>query len=127
MSVARAVDWQRETMRYAAPHARLELCASLLRRMPQRRLLDVGCSTAALKGVLPGNYDYYGCDVTNHARAVLKERFLQLDRNVRQSDCAAEQDLGSRVDGSSIDAGRRKPGALSRLAADPLPVKMWQS
>ena len=81
MSVAHEVDWQQETKRYDAPHPRLELCARLLRRHRERRLLDVGCSTATLKRHLPGDYEYYGCDVSDHARVALGKRFQQIDLN----------------------------------------------
>jgi hypothetical protein len=56
--------------------------AGLLAELPQRRLLDVGCSTAAMRRLLPPDFEYYGCDITDHAQAVLgPDRFRQIDFN----------------------------------------------
>jgi SAM-dependent methyltransferase len=83
------VDWHDETLRYDRPHARLVAMARLLRSLPQRRVLDIGCSTAALRTLLPPDCDYYGCDFTPHARAVLAaDHFCQLDFN-RSCDLSA--------------------------------------
>jgi SAM-dependent methyltransferase len=56
--------------------------AGLLRQQPQRRLLDLGCSTGTLRGLLPSDFDYHGCDVAPHAAAWLDaDHFRQLDFN----------------------------------------------
>ena len=74
--------WQRETLRYDRPHPRLVITAQMLRSLPQRRVLDVGCSTAMLSRVLPRDFEYYGCDVTDHASALLPpQHFKQVDLN----------------------------------------------
>ena len=87
--MATHVDWQQETRRYDRPHPRLVLMAGLLRELPQRRLLDVGCSTGALRDLLPPEFEYFGCDIADHARATLgAERFQQLDFN-RDQDLSA--------------------------------------
>jgi SAM-dependent methyltransferase len=75
-----ATAWQEETRLYDRAHPRLARMAEVLRRLPQRRLLDVGCSTAMLRKLLPDDFDYYGCDIADHAGAVLgHDRFRQLD------------------------------------------------
>ncbi len=77
-----AVDWQQETRRYDRPHPRLKRMAAALTACPQRRLLDVGCSTATLRRLLPADFEYYGCDVADHAAHVLPPgRFLHRDLN----------------------------------------------
>jgi SAM-dependent methyltransferase len=82
------VDWQVESRLYDRAHPRLVMMAGLLAALPQRRLLDVGCATARLKQVLPPDFDYYGCDVTDHAASVLaSDHFRQLDLN-RSCDLA---------------------------------------
>ncbi len=74
--------WQHETTLYSRPHPRLRTMARLLRRLPQRGLLDVGCSTAALRDLLPASFAYYGCDIADHARAKLPPgHFAQVDFN----------------------------------------------
>ena len=94
MSVAHKLDWQQETLRYDAPHPRLALCSHMLRRMPQRRLLDVGCSTATLKSLLSADYDYFGCDVADHAGDALGDRFHQIDFNETSDlSCFAGRDI----------------------------------
>jgi predicted O-methyltransferase YrrM/SAM-dependent methyltransferase len=76
------VDWQIESQLYDRAHPRLVMMARLLAALPQRRLLDVGCSTARLKQLLPADFDYYGCDVADHAAGVLApDHFRQLDFN----------------------------------------------
>lgn len=82
MTQAVPIDWQQETRVYDRPHPRLVTMARILAALPERTLLDVGCSTAALRRCLPRGFDYYGCDVTDHALGVLgPERFRQLDFN----------------------------------------------
>ena len=52
-------------------------------------MLDIGCSTAALRRLLPRDCDYYGCDVAPHAAGALAvDHFRQLDFN-RSCDLAA--------------------------------------
>ncbi len=82
MSDVPLVDWREETRRYDAPHDRLARMSRMLSALPQRRLLDVGCSTATLRTLLPGDFDYHGCDIADHAAAVLdEEHFRQIDFN----------------------------------------------
>ena len=76
------VDWQQETKLYQRPHPRLVEMARLIRSLPHRRILDIGCSTGTLGTLLPADFDYYGCDVADHAEAVLAAgRFRQIDFN----------------------------------------------
>ena len=75
-------DWKKETLVYDVPHPRLKLVARLLEAMPYSRLLDVGCSTGTLRRILPDAITYFGCDITDHARAHLDPgRFLRIDFN----------------------------------------------
>jgi SAM-dependent methyltransferase len=77
------IDWQQETQKYDRPHRRLLEMARWLKALPQRRLLDVGCSTTALRRLLPPDFHYYGCDITDHARQSLEPgHFRQMDFNV---------------------------------------------
>jgi SAM-dependent methyltransferase len=76
------VDWQQETRIYDRPHPRLRRMAALVNALPQRRLLDVGCSTAALRTLLSDDIAYFGCDIADHAAAMLpRGHFQQLDFN----------------------------------------------
>jgi len=84
-----AVDWQKETKIYERPHPRLAAMAQVIRALPHRRILDAGCSTGTLETLLPRDFAYYGCDVTDHAQARLAPgRFRQIDFN-RSSDLSA--------------------------------------
>jgi SAM-dependent methyltransferase len=77
--------WNREGIRYRMPHARLRLSARWLRRLPQRRVLDIGCSGAALRRLLSHDFTYFGCDITGDAAAQLPAgHFLQCDFNHAQ-------------------------------------------
>src|SRR4051794_13196004 len=88
--------WHEETKKYNRPHPRLRQMARLLRRQPQRRLLDVGCSTAVLQNLLPPLFVYFGCDIAEHAGTILPSgHFLQVDFN-RDSSLSA-------FDGAGID------------------------
>ena len=63
-------------------HPRLVRMASLLRKLPGNRVLDVGCASGMLGRVLGPAYEYYGCDAKDHAaRHLLPGRFLQVDFN----------------------------------------------
>src|SRR5262245_10419139 len=74
--------WEKETLKYQVAHFRLRFVARLLRKLPQRRLLDLGCSGAALKSLLGPHFSYYGCDIASWARQVLgPEFFQQIDFN----------------------------------------------
>src|SRR5262245_60035585 len=65
------------------------MMAQMLSKFPQRRLLDVGCSTAVLQRLLPADYDYYGCDVADHAcQSLDADHFRQIDLN-RSCDLSA--------------------------------------
>jgi SAM-dependent methyltransferase len=83
MAAASGVEfWQKETTLYDTPHLRLRIMARWLRELPQRRLLDIGCSTARLHSLLPDDYRYFGCDIADHARRHLPTgHFLQMDLN----------------------------------------------
>jgi SAM-dependent methyltransferase len=90
------VDWQQETTLYDRPHPRLVRMARLLTELPQRRLLDVGCSTAAMRRLLPRDFEYYGCDIADHARASLgADRFRQIDLN---ESCDLSPFAGRQID-----------------------------
>ncbi|MCI0637457.1 MAG: class I SAM-dependent methyltransferase [Gemmataceae bacterium] len=72
--------WQQETLKYDRPHPRLKAMAKLVRSLPERCVLDIGCSTAQLRHLLPDDFDYFGCDASDYARQVLPEgHFLQQD------------------------------------------------
>jgi SAM-dependent methyltransferase len=96
MTLSQKVDWQQETWRYDQPHRRLAAMSRLLQNLPQRRILDVGCSTAALRRLLPADFDYYGCDIADHALATLgSDRFRQMDFN---RDCDLSPFAGKRIE-----------------------------
>src|SRR5438132_2302550 len=63
--------WEEETLNYQVPHFRLRFVARLLRNMPNRRLLDLGCSSAALKSMLDPDFYYCGCDIAKWAQQTL--------------------------------------------------------
>lgn len=74
--------WNTETLQYRNPHARLRLMADILRELPEKRVLDVGCSTAALKQLLPEDVEYFGVDISPKAASILPPgHFVQLDFN----------------------------------------------
>ncbi len=76
-----ATDWKTETLAYNWVHPRLVAMSRLAQGLPGRRLLDVGCSAGTFGRLLPG-FEYFGCDVAEHARAELKPgHFEQLDLN----------------------------------------------
>jgi SAM-dependent methyltransferase len=76
------VRWHQETKLYDRAHPRLVRMARQLRKLPGNRILDVGCSTGILGRVLGPGYEYYGCDITDHAEQQLPPgRFLQVDFN----------------------------------------------
>jgi predicted TPR repeat methyltransferase len=83
--MAQALDatyWTRESAHYWRPHPRLRVMAKILTRLPQRRLLDLGCSGAALRDLLPSSFTYFGCDITDQASKRLPDaHFLQRDFN----------------------------------------------
>jgi len=74
--------WARESTLYWRPHPRLRFMARVLRKLPQRRLLDLGCSGAILRRLLPASFVYFGCDIADEARRCLPDgHFLQCDFN----------------------------------------------
>jgi hypothetical protein len=76
--------WSEEAMIYAKAHPRLKLIAKLLTRQRYRRLLDIGCSSATLKELLPPDFEYFGSDITRLAESHLSPaHFLQADFNDR--------------------------------------------
>ncbi len=101
-------DWQKESLCYDFIHPRMRAIKSCLQRLPQRRLLDVGCATARFRTLLPADFTYSGCDIADHAGRVLPSgRFQQLDLN-------ASSDLSyfARQDINVVSAG----GVLEYLA-----------
>jgi len=98
MSLSAGADyWKEEGARYRTAHARLRLSARWLIGLPQRRVLDIGCASAVLSQLLPGDFAYFGSDITNDAaRTLAPGHFLQRDFN-------RNQDL-SYFSGQSIDA-----------------------
>jgi SAM-dependent methyltransferase len=90
--MATSVDWNAETLRYDRPHPRLRLMARMLAAQPQRRLLDLGCSTATMRRLLPADFVYHGADVATHAGRTLDAvHFQQVDFN-RNCDLSAFAD-----------------------------------
>ena len=83
--MAQALDnayWAQESTIYWKPHPRLRFMANVLARQPQRRLLDIGCSGATLRDLLPASYTYFGCDITDEAsRRLPNGHFLRRDFN----------------------------------------------
>ncbi|GEM_PF-6098875 len=83
--MAQALDnayWAQESTIYWKPHPRLRFMANVLARLPQRRLLDLGCSGAALRALVPASFTYFGCDITDEAsRRLPHGHFLQRDFN----------------------------------------------
>ncbi len=74
--------WTEETLIYARPHPRLRFMAKQLCQGTPRRLLDIGCSAATLRDLLPADFVYFGCDITDHAAQRLPPgHFLQADFN----------------------------------------------
>ena len=79
---AARVAWQQETLLYDRHHPRLARMARLIRELPGQRILDVGCSTGMLARLLGPGYEYYGCDIADHAaRNLPPGHFLQIDFN----------------------------------------------
>ncbi len=75
-------NWQQESLLYAKSHPRLVAMARLAEAMPERSMLDVGCSAGTLRRLLPSDYAYYGCDITDHAAPNLEAgHFRQIDLN----------------------------------------------
>ena len=99
------IDWQVETQLYDRPHPRLAMMAGLLAALPQRRLLDIGCGTARLKQLLPADFDYFGCDVTDHAARVLAHRSFSAARLQPDLRLVAFRRLRHRRDSSGGSAG----------------------
>ncbi len=80
--IAATVNWPEEVKRYERAHPRLRKVARLICALHPRNVLDLGCATAALRGLLPAGIGYYACDVTDHAAAILPpDHFLQIDFN----------------------------------------------
>src|SRR5438046_1055781 len=115
--------WQQETTLYSRPHPRLRTMARLLRRLPQRRLLDVGCSTAALRDLLPASFVYHGCDIADHARTKLPPgRFAQVDFN-KSVDLSAFAGRGiDVVHVGGVLEYLERPGDLLRALHDLVPA-----
>jgi len=78
-------NWQVEALDYDRIHPRMQAMAGLIQAMPERSLLDAGCSAGTLQGLLPEDYEYFGCDITDHAASRLgPAHFQQLDLNATQ-------------------------------------------
>jgi 2-polyprenyl-3-methyl-5-hydroxy-6-metoxy-1,4-benzoquinol methylase len=57
----------------------------MLNDLPQRHVLDIGCSGGALKQLLSEDFTYFGCDLTDEASKHLPpSHFLQCDLNRSQ-------------------------------------------
>jgi SAM-dependent methyltransferase len=75
-------NWQEEALQYDSKHPRMRAMAKLINAMPERSLLDAGCSVGTLQRLLPADYEYFGCDITDHAaRSLGPSHFQQLDLN----------------------------------------------
>lgn len=64
--------WIRENLQYAEPNFRLRKCARLVNALTKGEawdLLDVGCGTASLRGLLHANVNYHGIDIAIHDAA----------------------------------------------------------
>jgi SAM-dependent methyltransferase len=77
-------DWQTEALHYDRLHPRMQAMARLINALPERSLLDVGCSAGTLQRLLPKDYEYFGCDITDHAAHLGPTHFQQLDLNASQ-------------------------------------------
>jgi SAM-dependent methyltransferase len=75
-------NWQAETLFYDKKHPRLLEMSRAIRALPHRGVLDVGCSVGTMRKLLPPEFDYYGCDITDHAGGHLEPgHFQQIDLN----------------------------------------------
>ena len=74
--------WQEETLFYDKIHPRMVAMAKCLTALPHRSVLDIGCSAGTMQRLLPADFSYYGCDITDHAGKHLPPgHFHQIDLN----------------------------------------------
>jgi len=91
------IDWDKETVIYDRPHPRLVEMARLIRALPAKAVLDIGCSTAIMKDLIGEGFEYFGCDIADaHKGRLDSDHFRQIDFN-------ASTDL-SAFAGKGIDA-----------------------
>ena len=111
-------DWRKDTLLFAKPHERLCLIARLLAEQPQRRLLDVGCSTGILGSLLPPDFDYHGCDMADYAAAVLgPERFRTVDLNGEGLSALSDWEIDA-ISMSGVLEYMHDPGRILRQARE---------
>jgi ubiquinone/menaquinone biosynthesis C-methylase UbiE len=89
-------NWQEEALLYDRIHPRMRAMANLIGEMPERSLLDVGCSAGTLQRLLPAEYEYFGCDITDHGAHLGPTHCQQLDLNATQ-DLSSFEDRGIRL------------------------------
>lgn len=121
------VDWQQESQQYDRAHPRLVQMARLLAEYPERRLLDVGCSTAMLQRLLPDDFVYHGCDVADlAAKSLPADRFLQRDLNISSDLSFFENCRIDTIHIGGVVEYLERPGelldALRRLVPDGSPL-----
>jgi ubiquinone/menaquinone biosynthesis C-methylase UbiE len=81
-AIPSGTNWQKEALHYDRFHPRMQAMVRLMNAGRERRLLDVGCSAATLQRLLPADFEYFGCDITDHAASRLgPTHFQQLDLN----------------------------------------------
>jgi SAM-dependent methyltransferase len=123
MSAVLSTDWTRDALLFDKPHERLRLMARLLAKQPQRRVLDVGCSTGVLQSLLPSDFDYYGCDLTTHAALRLKpDHFRRVDLNGEGLTGLAAWKIDI-INMSGVLEYLRDPGRILRQARALVPAR----
>lgn len=76
------IDWQKETVIYDRAHPRLVEMARLIRALPARAVLDIGCSTAIMKSLIGDGLEYFGCDIADaHGGRLDQDHFRRIDFN----------------------------------------------
>ena len=75
-------NWQAESLYYDKLHPRLMEMARVIGSLPHRSVLDIGCAVGTMRKLLPSDFDYFGCDIADHAGKHLEPgHFQQLDLN----------------------------------------------
>jgi SAM-dependent methyltransferase len=113
------LDWQTETVIYDRPHPRLVEMARLIRALPDRTILDIGCSTAIMKDLIGDGFEYFGCDIANAVGERLDhEHFRQIDFN-KTTDLGAFAGRGIRaIHIGGVLEYLERPEALLQAARD---------
>jgi len=123
LRTASSAAWQVETTLYRRPHPRLARMAELLTQESVHCVLDIGCSTATLQSLLPADVNYYGCDVTDHARSLLPPgHFEQLDLNENCDLSAFETVELDAIHIGGVFEYLQDPGKLLRCARGMVPA-----